>query len=246
MFPDYDIMTHLDKIIDLRPRADDRPAESGSIDGRVGTDLNIRLDHDATDLRYLFVAPPGELIPKTIRANDHTRLKPDTFMDLRLSSDTNTRLEPTIVPDMGVTSDKNLSLQMDAFADNRSALNHTEGPHGRTRRHACRRRDHGGRVNSRFRFRPERLFNPRTKRRECSGRIFHQKKQLTGRGIAFVLLREKNHRSLARPDLRLVFWTAEKGQIPRLSGIESRDSTDTLCRGSPQTQWFQDLNDLFR
>src|SRR5262249_58785233 len=56
VLPDVHVVADLDEVVDLGPAANDRPAEHGAVDRRVGTDVHIVLDHDDADLRDLSVA----------------------------------------------------------------------------------------------------------------------------------------------------------------------------------------------
>src|SRR5215203_6184399 len=53
---DRHIVTDLDLIVDFRAFADDGVAQTAAIDGGPGADLDLVLDHDPADLRYLKMA----------------------------------------------------------------------------------------------------------------------------------------------------------------------------------------------
>src|SRR5690349_4683061 len=74
---DRDVVRDLHEVIDLRPLPDDRAAETGPVQGRVGADLDVVLDHDVPHLGNLFMAAGNEFVAETVGADDHPRLEPN-------------------------------------------------------------------------------------------------------------------------------------------------------------------------
>ena len=61
-----DIMGDLDEVIDFRALANDRVARRATIDRRIGADLHVILDNDATDLRHFQMAAPPRSEAETV------------------------------------------------------------------------------------------------------------------------------------------------------------------------------------
>ena len=54
--PDDDVVADLDQIVDFRALLDPCAAEARAVNGRVGTDFDIVVDLDDTDLRDLLMS----------------------------------------------------------------------------------------------------------------------------------------------------------------------------------------------
>ncbi len=53
--PNLHVVRHMDEVIHLRPLSDHGRAERPTVDARIGSDLDIVLDDDITDLQNLAV-----------------------------------------------------------------------------------------------------------------------------------------------------------------------------------------------
>ena len=80
---DADVVADLHLIIDLGAFADDGVVHGAAIDGRIGADLDIVLDDDATDLHDLDHAARAWRITKAVLADTRAIMDDDAVTDER-------------------------------------------------------------------------------------------------------------------------------------------------------------------
>ena len=111
MFSNNHVMTDLHQIVDLAPLAHHRAAEARPVDGGIGPDLDVVLEHDIADLGHFLVAAPAKFIAEAVRADNGSRLEPDPFAQDAFGRDRRAGHEPAVLADPGGPADKHLGLQ---------------------------------------------------------------------------------------------------------------------------------------
>ena len=150
---DFDVVRDVDQIVELDTTADECPSECASINGGVGTDLDVIFDDDDPNVRefdeFAFAACVAEPIGANDRAgvNDDVRAYERTFSYDRVG------------PYTAVVAEPNLGFDLDtrmndgAVADLGVVSNIGEGHDGNVVTYFRRIRDVCERVNTFFRFR---------------------------------------------------------------------------------------------
>src|SRR5215813_8870329 len=146
---DLDVVGHHDEVVDLHAAPHDRWSERAAIDGRIGADLDVVLDHHAAHLRDLTVCRPIPRITEAVCAqhgagvNDHPAAHAHAF------ADHDVRVEDRVLADLGTRAHVDEWMEAGVRADHGSGLDDGQRAHGRrrmhahTRGHACRGIDSG-------------------------------------------------------------------------------------------------------
>src|SRR5580700_7590887 len=138
------VVADVDQVVDLRSPPDPCFVQRSSVDGRVGSDLDIVLDHKPAPLRKFFVASTlgithvSEAIAAEYRARMHNhaiaQLRPrvDCYIRIDLALPPNlhpspnraTRADPRLLSDRRVIGNHRVRLHHRARSDPRRGLNH--------------------------------------------------------------------------------------------------------------------------
>ena len=87
--PTRDVVADLHEVVDLGAGADPRLAHRGAVDGGVGADLDVVLDHHRADLRHLDVRPSAS----RVNPNPSLPMTAPSWTTTRSPSTTRSRIE---------------------------------------------------------------------------------------------------------------------------------------------------------
>ncbi len=111
VFADDDIMSNLDKVVNLHPSSDDRLAQGCPINRRIGTDFNIVFDFNASHLGDLDVLLSFLHISKSITPHHHATMKDDPFSNHRSRIDGDIWIDDRLLTNGGILTDKDARVK---------------------------------------------------------------------------------------------------------------------------------------
>ncbi len=117
--------------------------QCATIDGCIGTNIDVITNPDTTELRH--IQPPACFIrqPESITANDRTCCNPDAFTDRNRVTDHHIGRQSAVSTDNAVSTDKTASRHLHAGINHRPFFNDTVGTNPGTRSNAALRIEAG-------------------------------------------------------------------------------------------------------
>ena len=104
----FNVVRDMDEIVELDATTDDRPTECASIDGGVGTDLNIILDDDDPNVSEFDEFPFAPRVTESIGPDDRAGVDDD------VRADESTFSYDRVGPYAAVVAESNVGLDLDA------------------------------------------------------------------------------------------------------------------------------------
>src|SRR4030042_3373534 len=124
-------MSNLDEIVDFHPSSNNGLAQCGSIDGRIGTDLNIILDLDPSRLRDFEILSSLFCISESIASHNHTTMKNDPFPNDRSRIDGDVGIKNRFLSNRAVLADINSRKKSDPIPDGTTVSDRNKGINGK-------------------------------------------------------------------------------------------------------------------
>ena len=126
--PIWHVVADVHEVVDLRAAADAGFVERAAVDGRVSADFDVVFDHQAADLRGLFVASGLGIadVAEALTAEDGSSLHDDAVAESCARVDGDVRVEAAMASDYNVVADHRTGADgrfiadLDVFAENRA------------------------------------------------------------------------------------------------------------------------------
>ena len=112
------VMCNLTKVIDFDTFSNKRRTHCSAVNGAIGTNFNVILNDDISDLRNFLIHPVLIwCITKSVRTNHRTGMNDHVLSNLTICIDADIRKKYGIVPDLNIVAEHNIWINLNIVPD---------------------------------------------------------------------------------------------------------------------------------